>query len=567
MDSAYFIAQNLGYEEGIAMSHRNYGSYFQFKGDYDKGVANLKKGLAIFERVKNPKGSISCINGLANIAWARGDYSLALEEYIKTVEYNRRIDNPSGEAKGFHNIGNVFQRIQQPEKALNYYNQALQIKKNLSDTSGMVLTLNAICGLNINTGKYHEALEIGHTALSLAVKFTDKHEQGNIINNIGIIHYYLNDLDSTKIYYERALSIYTLVENKSSMASGSFNLGTLELSNGNANEALLYFNRSLDLSKEINDPYAMLLSYEGLSETYSMLNLHKEAHEAHKSFYEMKDSLEGIKVKSKINELDELYQSEIKDRELSELKISKENSDREKKLYYVILVITIIAVAISITAATFYFKNQKTKSALTKHELEQKALRSQMNPHFIFNCLNSIQRLYLEGDHEKANDYLADFSRLLRSILVNSGLKTISLMEEVKVSTMYLELEQMRTDNFFNYTLELEEELKSDANIYVAPLILQPYLENAIWHGILPGNRKGEISIKIERQNEKQLLCTIKDNGVGINVSQQNKQNELSLSRGMQITEERLGGSSKVSVRPLMSGGTKIELIIDYYSV
>lgn len=164
-------------------------------------------------------------------------------------------------------------------------------------------------------------------------------------------------------------------------------------------------------------------------------------------------------------------------------------------------------------------KNAEIKLAMKLKEMEElkmTALQSQMNPHFLFNSLNSINNFVLKNDVEKASDYITKFSKLIRVILNSSSSPTASLSEELDILALYVKLEQMRVNGGFEYLVKVDEKLKLDT-IKVPTLFLQPFIENAIWHGIMKseGNdKKIELSIKEDNGN---VLCIIKDNGIGIN--------------------------------------------------
>jgi LytS/YehU family sensor histidine kinase len=143
------------------------------------------------------------------------------------------------------------------------------------------------------------------------------------------------------------------------------------------------------------------------------------------------------------------------------------------------------------------------------------AIRAQMNPHFIFNCINSIQRYILTNDKTTAYNYLTKFSKLIRLVLNNSEEENITLTSELEMVGLYVELEQLRFEEAFIYDLIISEDIDSD-DCFIPPMMLQPYIENSIWHGImgLNGLRKGKISISISEENEM-LRIDIKDNGIG----------------------------------------------------
>lgn len=173
-------------------------------------------------------------------------------------------------------------------------------------------------------------------------------------------------------------------------------------------------------------------------------------------------------------------------------------------------------------------------------ELEAKALRSQMNPHFIFNCLNSIKSLIQQHEEEKSVTYLITFSKLIRTLFNNADKKEITLYDEIETCILYLQLEAMRFDAKFSYSVNVDEaiDLKS---INIPALIIQPFIENAIWHGILPKGSSGNIKLEL-LQTDNSIEIIIDDNGIGREMSKQNKSaSDIShKSKGVNLTQSRL---------------------------
>lgn len=174
-------------------------------------------------------------------------------------------------------------------------------------------------------------------------------------------------------------------------------------------------------------------------------------------------------------------------------------------------------------------------------ETKLTALRMQMNPHFIFNSLNSINKFILQNDGERASDLLTKFSRLIRQVLINSRTEWVSLRNELNVLQIYLELERLRSDNKFDIRLSIGDDLNLDM-VHVPLLITQPYVENAIWHGLLP-MQGGRSRLQIQcRQENGRLVIEIDDNGIGREASARLQANSLTAHKthGITITEERL---------------------------
>jgi len=174
-------------------------------------------------------------------------------------------------------------------------------------------------------------------------------------------------------------------------------------------------------------------------------------------------------------------------------------------------------------------------------ETEMKALRAQMNPHFIFNSLNSINKYILKSDHTNASRYLTRFAKLIRLILDNSNNKEVALSNELEALKLYIEMEALRFTNKFSYEIILDENLSADT-LQVPPLIIQPYVENAIWHGLLHKESGGHLSIFVKKTNDNLLQCIIEDNGIGrIRANElKSKSATANKSLGMRLTEERL---------------------------
>ncbi len=174
-------------------------------------------------------------------------------------------------------------------------------------------------------------------------------------------------------------------------------------------------------------------------------------------------------------------------------------------------------------------------------EVEMQALRAQMNPHFLFNCLNSIKHYAINKSKDDTAEYITTFSRLIRQILQNSNEKVISLEQEIRAVELYIAVEQKRFDQQFEYSINIEKEINEDIT-YIPPMIIQPYIENAIWHGLMHKKEGGMLSIDIS-QDQSTIICTIEDNGIGRSASakmSKKKSPYKKKSLGTKITADRI---------------------------
>lgn len=255
-------------------------------------------------------------------------------------------------------------------------------------------------------------------------------------------------------------------------------------------------------------------------------------------------------------------------------------------LFYIVVIVLII---ISIWAIMVWRikriskKHEVERQMLTIQkqlfELEQKSLRLQMNPHFLFNSLNSIQSFVIEKDTDKAIHYLSRFSQLMRLILNNSQQTFVVLQEEIKVIKLYLDLEKLRYDNIFNYFIILDSEIEEEFTA-IPPMIIQPYIENAIIHGLIHRKQQGELKIELKLK-DNYILCIIQDNGIGRTAAMKIREQSgiMHKSSGMLITQERLEilnkrNKDQLSVKVIdliddngIAEGTRIELMIVFKEV
>lgn len=249
------------------------------------------------------------------------------------------------------------------------------------------------------------------------------------------------------------------------------------------------------------------------------------------------------------------------------------------KAWWFIVIAVILVVVILFFIINYWIakkhreKNKEEEINQILLQLKLKALRAQMNPHFIFNVMNSIQHFIIFNNNEAAHRYLSKFSKLIRAILNNSEENTVPLAEEVKALTLYLELEDMRFENHFQYTIDIDETIDIHTT-EIPSMLIQPYVENAVKHGMLHSVNAGRIKIKIEKQVNF-LKCSIEDNGLGLEASQENK-NSNHRSFGTFITKERLQIINELYHNKLTenvislydekgnAAGTKIELFIPY---
>src|SRR5690606_21163929 len=262
-------------------------------------------------------------------------------------------------------------------------------------------------------------------ARNIAMELGDSIELTAIEHNIASYYSGIGKPDSALVYYNHSVVLAERLGLKDAVSVAKLHIGLIEYNRGNTVKAIQATEEALRLAREVGDQFRVMIAYDLLAEIYHSKGEYKSAFETYKKYKEMSDSLDGIDVKNKINELKIAYDVAEKDNKNKIL--LEQNKLKQLKVKQLKTFLIAIGALFFLMMLVVYLvvRQKRIKSKLIQTELEQKALRTQMNPHFIFNALNSIQRMYIDGKEDIANDYLADFSRLLRTILENSGKRYI----------------------------------------------------------------------------------------------------------------------------------------------
>lgn len=318
--------------------------------------------------------------------------------------------------------------------------------------------------------------------------------------------------------------------------------------------ALKYYN---ELEKIINflniGHYPSKDLYEGITNCYIALN---DSINAYRYFLLYKHEKWPL-IKNDSNSIISLHANYVttrteinkKEKTLNDLTVNNETLANQKEndriLFIASLSFVAFLVAFSFIIFVFYRRKRESQIRVKEAELKQqisememKALRSQMNPHFIFNCMNSIYKFMQENDNQKAGDYLVRFSKLIRAILENSKFKEVPLTDELEALELYIQMEQLRLKHIFDYKISIAKNVITD-NTQIPPLILQPFIENAIWHGLNNKTGQGLLELKIEVEGDY-MKYVITDNGTLSKETDDLKEFVKKTSMGKALTQERI---------------------------
>ncbi|TYA52413.1 tetratricopeptide repeat-containing sensor histidine kinase [Formosa maritima] len=470
-----------------------------------------KEALDLAESVKpitlELKHSIAISqNSMGNIYLALKQYDLALGLFYKSLEIEKELDNKLGLAINYHNIGYAQEAKGLIDDALINYKTSLKYNNEINSDIGRVICYNSIGKIDILKGDFEEALPIIENALERAKIINDKYYISLSYANLGLLNLKMKDFNESEKNLNEALKIAT-----------KFNLKSQE------SESYLYLSQ---LNEE-------LLNYKTSLQYYQQ-------------YVELDKTITNEKNFQYVNDLILKYESEKKNNQIkalaSENEIVKLKLIQNRKILLLSLLGGILIVGFFVILQT----QRRLKNEKKIVTLEQEMLRNQMNPHFIFNSLNSIKLYIINNEKENAVYYLNKFSKLIRKILIASTEKEISLQDELDTMDLYMNIENMRFSNEINFKSTIDNQVNPSV-IKVPSLILQPFLENALWHGLSSKSGEKNIHLEVSQINLDFITITITDNGVGRSVSEKIK-NQKKLKRqsvGIDITKARLANFSK----------------------
>lgn len=427
----------------------------------------------------------------------------------------------------------VYYMLKDYESAIQYLNQGKEIAKKNNKKDVVSSILNNIGVIYKNQKKWKEAIEVLNESLDLAKEGKDTTGTALTLNNIGNIFYNLNQLDSAYFYYKAALNTKPI--NPSTSLLGNLTKVILQ-EKGDPIPYLDVLNRAyldnlrsenlqgqLDISKALYDYYEKAGNYKS----------------AFKHLNDYQYTYNRILYKTRIEQtakLKEEFETEIKQKEIENLTQKTAYQSITNKQNRALIFILLILLATLIALGILFFKNSAIKQESQKLILEQQLLRSQMNPHFIFNSISNIQSFILNEEDDLAIEYLGKFSRLTRQTLENSGEKSVALNKEIDALKNYLDLQSIRFDGKLNYTINTADVDEIDL-LDIPPMLIQPFVENAVEHGLKPLKSNGQLSIVLT-QKEEFIHCIITDNGVGRPTTPKTQSHKKSMSTN--ITEKRL---------------------------
>ncbi len=557
------------------------GNVYEDLSNFSKALEYYSISYKIYKKRNDSIGIARALNQTGNIHYRWGNLKESLELYARALNIQKEKNDKQGMSSTMNNIGNIYYSWKNFDKALQNYLEVLDIKKQLGDSTELANNLINTGSVYLEKEDFQLALQYYQKALMLTQKANDKNMTANCLLNMGVLSFVQGKYNEASSYYNNAYRLLVELDNKLSLATVYRNMAETEIKKTNINKAEFYLQKALSIAKNENIIHLIADCYYIQYKIYEQKNDYKNALTSYIDYKTLNDSLFNEQARQQLNNLQARYEIEKKEKELQQKTLQINEAKKQIKIQRLWFLLIFTIFTMSVLFIIYYHKNKtKEKQRMLQEEINkqrQQALSAQMNPHFISNALNSIQKYFLTNDFEKANEFLADFGALIRKILENSRENFILLKDEITYLRLYLSLESLRLNNKFLFEINISGNIE-DSKIKIPPLIVQPYIENAIWHGIAPSQEKGEITIKL-KQNKSFLYWTIQDNGIGINASKQEKKHRTNNKKSLAliITKERLRllnsymkNKYSVSVTDLSDTnpylhGTKVEIKMPVY--
>ncbi|PBQ31061.1 hypothetical protein CNR22_04515 [Sphingobacteriaceae bacterium] len=554
---AYDFSKKINYRRGMAQSMLVRAATYGIKGDYKSSLYYNKEVLKLNTTLHNESGINKCYLNMGTCYEHLGDQATAVKFYYRALKgFSESNDtrpaivqsNKQCMAFAFGNLAGIYRNVNQSDSALMLIKKALAIHTEMKNTINMIRTYNALGNIYYYTYDPDNAIPNYKKAIALCTNPVNDRDLADSYTYLAQGYIEKGDFLKAKEACLKALKIGEQL--KDSLCIGiTLNILSSTLHElGDINQAIEKGAIAFRIFKNVEAMPMAVNKAINLAMLYSQVHDLKKAKEMYAFYFKNRDVSNVDRAK------EELFRSQVKydfekkqllakaetEKKLNALKFEAEQKVVKRNTLLIIVSFLLLLILLS---ALFIYNNFRQKNIINeqKHNLlKQQLLVSQMNPHFIFNSLTAVQNFIFRQDSLHAGIYLKKFSELIRMILDFSRKDVISLSDEHLFLQNYLELQKLRFDNKLNYELKIDPQLEMDM-VMIPPMLAQPFIENAIEHGIFYKNGEGFLSIKISLKNNT-LLYEIEDDGIGLSESLKLKSafDKKHKSLAIQITKERI---------------------------
>lgn len=527
--------------------------------DISKSEAYIEEAIMISEGINYTKGLAEAYMKYGVLNVQQGDYNEALKHTLQAKQLQDSLYDTQGVILTNSAIAQIYTHLKKPEKAVEMQLENLSFFKNDS--------------LNLSKARIHFYLATAYGDIYDYKNAKDHYKKAKHIaqknnfqtgvhianSSLGTIARFEGDYQKSIDYLESALAFYQSNNQTANVAHTNFELAKSYGKTGQTDKAIVLNQAAIEVYQNQNNIKTLSNAYVNHSDYYKAKNNYTKSYDYFVKHSKLKDSLYSIEKVNAIEEMQAKYETEKikKEKETAEqqAEIAKLETQRNKYLLISACIIALLILVVSLfylnrikarkkaEVTLIELKETQKRLALEKQyrDTELKALKAQMNPHFIFNALNSIQEYILLNQKDLASDYLGKFADLIRTYLNHSDAGYISISEEIDSLNLYLELEKLRFEDKLNYRIIVDQSINTES--YSIPtMFIQPYVENALKHGLLHKKNDRKLDISFKQSAANIIECIITDNGIGRAKSQiiNSKKQRLHKSFALKASKSRL---------------------------
>jgi tetratricopeptide (TPR) repeat protein len=552
LKEARLLANKLNNPALIADNLRLYSLFFMEKNDKSRSLNEVDVAIDFARKTGDKSLLATCINTQSKIYYYFGQIEFSVSKNFGALQLAKEAGDLPKLANFQREIGEAQFGLMNYQDATNYFNQSKEAAERFHNDHLVGLALSNLGMVSFAKKETNRAIAILQLAVQILQRFNDPDGLGRAHINLGNIYLFSADYNEALKLYNQALVYFESAGNRVQIAAVYHLIGNVFEKQGKFANALTYLKRSVAIRMQFGFLGSVYPTYRSMADVYYKTGNLYDAYRYLALYSNYSDSSKAVEVSTKIAEISELYRSEQRDRliEMQSDSISIQRKDSELTTaqlqntrlrnifqFYIIIGIVLLVFLGGIIVYSRW-KQREIKQLQKEAEMNQVLLRSQMNPHFVFNAMSVIQSYIYENDTKNSSKFLVNFSKLMRLILENSSKEFIAITTEIDILNKYLETQQLRFGDRFHYSIDVPSFLLDNEAI-IPPMITQPFIENAIEHGQLHTVENGFIHVSFATTGNL-LRIIIEDNGVGRNVSEKNKKSKEHKSMAMKITQERI---------------------------
>jgi tetratricopeptide (TPR) repeat protein len=492
-------------------------------------IEYILKAQRIYTKTGNKFRIASSSNLLGAVYWDISQYDKALHYYFQALkifkEINDKMNLPPDLARylptTLNNIGMVYSHIGNYEKALEYYNQSLKMREKQGLKQPIAASYNNIGLIYSQQKQYPEALEYLHHALKIREKIGETIGVVKILGNLGDIYTELGKDEKALEVLTKALELSGDISYKAGTASACYFLGKYYLKKKQYEPAIARFEESLALCRQVKDKEMIKNNCWHLSLLYFEKGNYKKAFEYLQEYSLLNEEIFSTASSQRIADLQTAMELEKKEMEFKTLKQENELRRLQNRIQIIgasVVILALVFILFNIYRYYRFYKAELIRKEERQRRLELetqlKLFQARINPHFLFNSLNSIKELGRKKDPQQLDKIVQHLSNMYRQILYSNETMLVPLKDEITVIQDYLEIEKRRLEGQLDYHISVEEQLM---NIQVLPLTLETLVENSVIHGLRP-QKKGTVNLLVYKK-EKSLFIEIIDDGIGFDMA------------------------------------------------